>query len=147
MENTETIEIKKFELPRYMICEHMEEIQQVKVNIFKLNLEELIYEKMFLIFERLFVADNKLEDNKIKLQLERDKLLLETDFSTVLGKSRTNKEEREAYIKPFLADLENKVDECQNKVKFYENKIKSINDLISCRKMELRIETQLKEEE
>ncbi len=147
MENTETIEIKKVELPAYQVCEHMQEIEKVKVNIFRLNLEELIFEKMFLIFEKLFVADNRLEDNKVKLQLKRDELLLETDFSAVLGKSRTNKEEREAYIKPFLADLENKVDECNDKVKFYENKLKILNDLIELRKFELKIETHLQEED
>ena len=58
MENTENIEKKKVEIPAYQVCEHMKEIQDVTANIFRLNLEELIYEKMFILFERLFVADN-----------------------------------------------------------------------------------------
>lgn len=147
MENKEQIEVKKVELPQYMICEHMKDMQEVAVSIFRLNLEELIFEKMYLLFEKLFIADNKMEDAKIQLQLQRDKLLLETDFSKELGKSRHNKEEREAYIKPFLAECEEKVDECETKVKTYETKLKIINDLISMRKLELRIETTLKEEE
>ena len=147
MENKNEIEIKKVEMPQYQICEHMADMQEVKISIFRLNLEELIYEKMYLLFEKLFINDNKCEDAKIQLQLKRDKLLLETDFSKELGKSRTNKEEREAYIKPFLAECEDKVDEYTALVKNYETKIKIINDLISLRKLELKIETTLQEED
>ena len=144
MENTETIEIKKVELPAYQVCEHMKEINDVTANIFRLNLEELIYEKMFILFEKLFVADNKYQDAKVELQTQSDKLLLETDFKSM---GLTNEKQRNAYMKPLLAELEDKKEEATANVKFYENKLKILNDLISLRKMELRIETQLKEEE
>lgn len=142
MENKE-IEIVKVELPLYQICESME-IQKVKVNIFKLTLEELIYEKMFILFERLFVADNEYEDAKIELQMETDKLLLETDFKS---KGLTNEKMRTAYMKPLLANLEDNKEEKAEKVKFYEAKLKIINDLINLRKFELKIETNLQKEE
>lgn len=143
MENKE-LEIVKVELPLYQICESMEEIQKVKVNIFRLTLEELIYEKMFILFERLFVADNEYEDAKIELQMETDKLLLETDFKS---KGLTNEKMRTAYMKPLLANLEDNKEEKAEKVKFYEAKLKIINDLINLRKFELKIETNLQKEE
>ena len=135
----------KTAIPIYELSESKLELTEQKVSLFKLDLQELIYEKMFLLFEKLQVNENKLAEAEIDLQICKDKLLLETDFSEVLGKSRTNQGERDAYMKPFLAEHENKIDEYNTVVKFYKTKLNIINDLITAKRTLLTIEGALHE--
>ncbi|WP_458454395.1 hypothetical protein [Methanobrevibacter sp.] len=130
-------------IPLYKVAEHQIEEGGVYMPIFELKLEGCIYEKMFLLFEKLQPVQNQLEDAKIDVEIKKHKLLLETDFSKALGKTRTNKEEREAYIKPLLADEENLVDELENLKVFYTNKINILNDLINMKRTLLKIEGDL----
>ena len=132
-------------IPIYELSESKLELTETKTSIFKLDLQELIYEKMFLLFEKLQVNENKLAEAEIDLQICKDKLLLETDFNEVLGKSRTNQAERDAYMKPFLAEHENKIDEYNTVVKFYKTKLNIINDLITAKRTLLTIEGALHE--
>ena len=58
------------------------------------------------------------------------KLLIDTDFSEALGKSRTNKEEREAYINREMARV-------IATRKSYEHSIDIVNDLLRLRMKEV----------
>ena len=51
----------------------------------------------------------------------------ETDFSEVLGKSRTNQAERDAWMQPKLQAHIDAVNDMKKDVKFYEKKIIIIN--------------------
>ena len=53
----ETENIKETKMPAYMITEHLK--AQGDYSIFNLNLEQLIFEKMFLLFEKLQPAQKK----------------------------------------------------------------------------------------
>ena len=140
--NRETVNIeeeKVVEIPKYIAIESNAGIG----NIFDCTLEQLIYEKMYLMFEVQMPLDEKLFTAKCELQTAKDKLINETDFSKELGKSRTNQAEREAYMKPYLAEYEEKVNELTKKVKYYENKILIVNDLIRYKRTALKIEAEL----
>lgn len=137
IENAEEKAIK-IELPLYMQVE-----SGTKGSIFDLRLEDLIFEKMFLIFEKQMPIDEKLFTAECNLQTAKDKIISETDFSEVLGKSRTNQAERDAYMKPLLETEQKAVDELKDKVKFYTNKIVIINDLIKAKRTALKIEAEL----
>jgi len=143
MENT--IEVKKVELPFHQIAESISDFENgEKVNIFRCNLEELIYEKMFIMFEKYIPAVEELQTKKLDLQLATDKILLETDFKSL---GLTNEKMRNAHIKPLVAGQEDAVDDWECKVRHYKAKLELINDLISARKLELKIETNLQKEE
>lgn len=130
------------EMPKYLKAEHL----QVTASIFDLNLEQLIYEKMFLLFEKVTVLNNKISTAEVELQVTKDKMLLETDFAKELDEKRPTIAMKEAYMKPFLADIENKIDELKSEYDFYKTKIIILNDLIKTRRMELKIENALMEE-
>lgn len=127
------------------ICESKQDMFGLTVTIMDLQLQDLIFEKMYLLFQKLQPAIKDLETARIELQVNRDKLLLETDFEKELGKSRTNKDERMAVIKPLLAPFEDKVDEFNDKVKFYKDKLEILNDLIKAQRTLLSIEGALKQ--
>lgn len=147
MENTEQINIeKKVEIPKYLQAEHLLEAG-VTASIFDLKLEDLVYEKMVLMFEKYNPAVKNLDTAKIDLQMQKDKLLLETDFKTVLNESRPTVAMKEAYIKPLVAQFEDKVDECKDQVEYYKSKLAIVNDLIKNRRIELKIENTLLEED
>lgn len=128
------------------ICESKQDMFGQTVSIMDLQLKDLIFEKMYLLFQKLQPAIKDLETAKIDLQVNKDKFLLETDFEKELGKSRTNKDERMAVIKPLLAPFEDKVDEFNDKVIFYKNKLEILNDLIKAQRTLLSIEGALKQQ-
>lgn len=146
MENTEKNDVKKVEIPKYLQAEHLLEAG-VTASIFDLKLEDLVFEKMVLMFEKYNPAVKKLDTAKIDLQMQKDKLLLETDFKTELNESRPTVAMKEAYIKPLVAKFEDKVDECKDQVEYYKSKLAIVNDLIKNRRIELKIENTLLEEE
>ena len=111
-----------------------------KVSIFDLQLEDLIFEKMFLLFQKLQPAMLNLEDAKVELQFNKDKLLMETDFKTELGESRPTIAMKEAYMKPHLAEFEEKVSTNEEMVTFYKDKLNILNDLIKAQRTLLNIE-------
>lgn len=142
-EDIEKVEIKQMQ--EYLVCETIRNQTGDIVSIMDLQLPQLIFEKMFLLFERLRVAENNLETAKIDLQIKKDTLLLETDFKTVLNESRPTVAMKEAYMKPHLADFENKVDKYNQQAVFYKDKINIINDLIRKERLLLEIEGGLKQ--
>jgi len=127
------------------ICESKQDIFGLTVTIMDLQLQDLIFEKMYILFQKLQPAIKDLETAKIDLQVNKDKFLLETDFEKELGKSRTNKDERMAVIKPLLAPFEDKVDKFEDTVTFYKNKLNILNDLIKAQRTLLTIEGALKQ--
>ena len=131
---------QEVKMPAYLLAETKE-----NTSIFNLNLSELIFEKMFILFEKIQTANNNLETAKIELQLQKDKLLLETDFKAELGESRPTVAMKEAYMKPHLANLENKVDKYANEVVYYKDKVNVLNDLIKSQRLMLRLEGALTE--
>ena len=133
----------KIEINDYLKCEFKLEAG-VTTSILNLNLEELVYEKMYLMFEKLAPANANLEKCKIKLQLKSDVILLETDFKKL---GLTNEKMRNAYVKPLVAEFEDRVDLAKEKVVYYKAKLEIINDLIQTRSLELKIENNLMEED
>ena len=127
------------------VCESKQDMFAQTVSIMDLQLKDLIFEKMYLLFQKLQPAMSNLEYAEIELKTEENKLLLETDFEKELGKSRTNKDERNAFIKPLLSKYEEKVDDLDYEVKFYKNKIEILNDLIKAQRTLLTIEGALKQ--
>lgn len=138
-ENNIDVEAKEVAIPKYVEVENPTSTG----NIFDLQLEDLIYEKMFIMFEKQMPQQRTLHNLKCELQDKKDKIISETDFSKVLGKSRTNQAEREAYMKPQLADLQSKIDELEKTIKYYENKIIIINDLIRYKRTQLKIQAEM----
>lgn len=147
MENTEKIDVeKKVEIPKYLLSESKLEMG-ITASIFDLKLEDLVFEKMVLLFEKYNPAVKNLDTAKIDLQIEKDRLLLETDFKKELNESRPTVAMKEAYIKPLVAKLEDKVDKCKDQVEYYKSKLAIVNDLIKNRRIELKIENTLLEED
>ena len=130
----------KVELPFYRVAESLLDSQNLLIDIFDLNLEKLIFEKMFILFQRLDVAETNLETEKINLLIVKEKLMLETNFNEVLGKTRHNKDEREAWMRPHLVKFEDKIDAFEHDIKFYKNKLNILNDLISMKRNLLKVE-------
>ena len=133
-------------MPKYLICEFKQEMGVISP-IFDLKLEDLVYEKMFILFEKLQPLNNKIAEAEVELQTNKDKLLLETDFKKELGENRPTIAMKEAYMKPLLAEYEDKVDELTDSKVWYNNKLTILNDLIKTRRLELKIEGNLHEEE
>ena len=127
-------------LPPYEVSETY--LPAVK-SIFNLNLEELIYEKMTILYEHQFKLEKDLFDKEIELQTTKDKIILETDFAKAIGKSRPNQADREAYIRPTIAPIENEIDNLKRDIAFYKHKIIIINDLIKARRVQLQIDAEL----
>ena len=142
-EDIEKVEIK--EMPEYLVCETVRNQTGKIVSIMDLQLPQLIFEKMYLLFEKLRVAENNLAIAENNLQVKKDALLLETDFKTVLNESRPTVAMKEAYIKNFTKEDENKIKEHNATVVFYKDKLNIINDLIRKERLLLEIEGALKQ--
>ena len=93
--------------------------------LFDYNAEELIRNKD--------IVQLRLTELEIDLMKKEGELLMHTDFSQVLGKSRTNKEEREAYVTSQLLDL-------KEAIKLHKNSLNIVNDLIKLRMQEVKSE-------
>lgn len=144
IDETENVkETEETKMPAYMIAEHLK--TQGDYSIFNLNLEQLIYEKMVLLFEKLQRLQNDLKFAEIALKDRKDTLLLETDFKKELGESRPTVAMKEAWMKPYLAELEADVDLKSDEILFYKNKLTIINDLIKHKRLLLQVEGGLKE--
>ena len=98
------------------------EITGTDKEIFKMTAYDLIRNKDQLVMD----YNEFMEDYREK----EAKLLIETDFSEVLGKSRTNEKERKAYINQQMA-LEISVKAS------YEHSIDIVNDLLRLRMNEV----------
>ena len=101
------------------------EITGTDKEVFQMNALDLIRTKDELVLD----YNDFMEEYREK----EAKLYIETDFSKVLGKSRTNKEEREAYINQEMA-----VEKTARQS--YEHSIDVLNDLIRLRMKEVKKE-------
>ena len=99
------------------------EITGTDKEVFQMNALDLIRTKDELVLD----YNDFMEEYREK----EAKLYIETDFSKVLGKSRTNKEEREAYINQEMA-IEKTARQS------YEHSIDVLNDLIRLRMKEVK---------
>ena len=127
------------------VCESKHDMFGLTVSIMDLKLQDLIFEKMYLLFQKLQPAMKNLESAKIELQDKKDDLLLNTDFKEKLNESRPTVAMKEAYIKPLVIKQQQKVDEFEDSVVFYKNKLNILNDLIKAQRTLLDIEGALKQ--
>ena len=105
------------------LCNYLnKEITGTSKSIYEMTAFDLIRNK-----DQLIMDYNQF---MIKYRELEAKLLIDTDFSEALGKSRTNKEEREAYINREMA----KVIAVR---KSYEHSIDIVNDLLRLRMKEV----------
>ena len=147
-ENKENV-AEELAIKNYEKSESKSDLYGIKnASIFLLNLEDLTYEKMYLQFEKLAPAQYKLDGAKVDMQVKKDKLLLETDWKKEYpNESRITNAIKDAHIKPLLAEVEEKIDDLTEQVNFYKTKISIVSDLIKNRRLELKIENSLLEEE
>ena len=127
------------------VCESKHDMFGLTVSIMDLKLQDLIFEKMYLLFQKLQPAMKNWESAKIELQDKKDDLLLNTDFKEKLNESRPTVAMKEAYIKPLVIKQQQKVDEFEDSVVFYKNKLNILNDLIKAQRTLLDIEGALKQ--
>lgn len=137
-------EVKKPQIPFYLTSESKLQETGNVYNIFDLNLEEVVYEKMFILFEKYQVIQKKLDDAKVELQIKKEEMLMSVDFKKELDSNRPTIAEKDAYMRPFLAEYEEKVDKLNYDLKYYSDKLKVLNDLISTKRLMLEIEASLK---
>ncbi len=105
------------------LCNYLnKEITGTSKSIYEMTAFDLIRNK-----DQLIMDYNQFMTKYRELEA---KLLIDTDFSEALGKSRTNKEEREAYINREMA----KVIAVR---KSYEHSIDIVNDLLRLRMKEV----------
>ena len=116
------------------VCESKQDMFGLTVSIMDLKLQDLIFEKMYLLFQKLQPAMKNLESAKIELQDKKDDLLLNTDFKEKLNESRPTVAMKEAYIKPLVIKQQQKVDKFEDTVTFYKNKLNILNDLIKAQR-------------
>lgn len=137
--------VEEIEPKLYSIAEHALEFGYT-MNLFKMDLEQLIYEKMFVLFEKLAPLNVNLKDAEVKLTMEKEELLRTLDFKKELGiTTKPTIADKEAVMRPFLAKLEDKVEEYEKDIAFYKNKIVIINDLIKMQRLQLRMEAAINE--
>lgn len=130
-------------LPKYRLVESQLE-HGVEKDIIRLQLDNLIFEKMFILFERHEPAIRNLESAKVERQMEKDRLLAETDFKKELGiTTKPTIADKDAVMAPFLAKFDDKIEKCEENVVFYKNKITILNDLIESRRLQLKMEAAL----
>lgn len=138
--STEDNNLPKSSIEDYELSESKQELHNTTVSIMDLKLEDLIYEKMYLLFEKLQPSLNKLESSKINYKIAKEKLLLETDFKKELNENRVTVSMKEAYITPLLTPHQVSIDKSNDDVVFYKNKLNILNDLIKHQRLLLEIE-------
>lgn len=147
-ENKENV-AEELAIKNYEKSESKSDLYGIKnASIFLLNLEDLTYEKMYLQFEKLAPAQYKLDGAKVDMQVKKDKLLLETDWKKEYpNESRITNAIKDAHMKPLLESYVKRIDYLQRQITFYTNKISIVSELIRNRRLELKIENSLLEEE
>jgi len=126
----------------YVICENKFEMTGAKVSIFDLQLQDLIFEKMFIMFQKLQPANKNVAQTKAELQVAKDDLLMQTNFKEVLGESRPTVAMKEAWInkQTSIKDLTDKLNSYEEDVQTYKDKVNILNDLIKAQRTLLAIE-------
>lgn len=78
--------------------------------------------------------DEYLKANR-EYKKEKCKLMLETDFETILNKSRPTVDEKNAYVDLNTLHLKEEKDKKYNEIKYLEMKLELINDNIELKKV------------
>ena len=132
-------------IPKYRLAESALDYGVVK-DIVPMQLEDLVFEKMYILFEKHEPCIRSLKKNKLEYQDLKDKLLREIDFQKELGiTTKPTIADKDAVMKPYLAELEEKIEKIKENIAFYENKITILNDLIKTRRLQLKIEAAINE--
>lgn len=127
----------------YAVCEFKKENDAVEVTIFDLNINDLVFEKMFLLFQKLMPLQKELSKVKADEQNKRNDLLLKLDFATLTGEKRPTVAMKDSIMDKKLEKELSDIGVLTEKVEFYKNKIKIVNDLISNARLLLKIENEL----
>jgi len=127
----------------YAVCEFKKENDAVEVSVFDLNINDLVFEKMFLLFQKLMPLQKKLSKVKAEEQNKRNDYLLKLDFATLTGEKRPTVAMKDSIMDKKLEKELSDINKLTEKVEFYKNKIKIVNDLISNARLLLKIENEL----
>lgn len=127
-------------IPEYEISESAKEMG-INKSIFTLNLDDLVYEKMFILFELLDPAERVLLNTQQEMKNKKDELLRTIDFKKELNiTTKPTIADKDAVMKPHLQEFENTIKTTKDDIKLYENKLVIINDLIKNKRLQLKIE-------
>lgn len=137
-------EVEKPQIPFYIVSESKLQETGKEYNLFDLSLEEVVYEKMYILFEKYQYIQKKLDTAKLELQIKKEQMLMEIDFKEVLDTNRPTIAEKDAYMRPYLAEVEDEVDKWKYELKFYGDKLNVLNDIIATKRLLLEIEASLK---
>lgn len=130
----------KVEIPEYEISESAKEMGIVK-SIFNLSLDDLVYEKMFILFEKQNPLEKDLIKAKQDLKLKKDELLRTIDFKKELNiETKPTIADKDAVMKPHLQVFEDKINTAKDEISKYKDKLVIINDLIKNKRLQLKIE-------
>ena len=130
----------KVEIPEYEISESAKEMGIVK-SIFNLSLDDLVYEKMFILFEKQNPLEKDLIKAKQDLKLKKDELLRTIDFKKELNiETKPTIADKDAVMKPHLKVFEDKINTAKDEITKYKDKLVIINDLIKNKRLQLKIE-------
>lgn len=127
----------------YAVCEFKKENDAVEVSVFDLNINDLVFEKMFLLFQKLMPLQKELSEVKAEEQNKRNEFLLKLDFATLTGEKRPTVAMKDSIMDKKLEKELSDIGVLTEKVEFYKNKIKIVNDLISNARLLLKIENEL----
>lgn len=131
---------KKIVIPEYEISESAKEMGIIK-SIFNLSLDDLVYEKMFIMFEKLNPLEKDLVKAKQDLKAKKDELLRTIDFKKELNiTTKPTIADKDAVMKPHLKEFEDKINTANEDIKKYKDKLVIINDLINNKRVQLKVE-------
>lgn len=131
---------KKIVIPEYEISESAKEMGIMK-SIFNLSLDDLVYEKMFIMFEKLNPLEKDLVKAKQDLKAKKDELLRTIDFKKELNiTTKPTIADKDAVMKPHLQEFEDKINTANEDIKKYKDKLVIINDLINNKRVQMKVE-------
>ena len=134
------VDQKKIVIPEYEISESAKEMGIMK-SIFNLSLDDLVYEKMFIMFEKLNPLEKDLVKAKQDLKAKKDELLRTIDFKKELNiTTKPTIADKDAVMKPHLKVFEDKINTANEDIKKYKDKLVIINDLINNKRVQLKVE-------
>ena len=141
------VDQKKIVIPEYEISESAKEMGIMK-SIFNLSLDDLVYEKMFLMFEKISPLEKTLFNTKQDLKNKKDELLRTIDFKKELNiTTKPTIADKDAVMKHHLKEFEDKINTANEDIKKYTDKLVIINDLINNKRVQLKVEGNLFEKE
>ena len=134
------VDQKKIVIPEYEISESAREMG-ISKSIFNLSLDDLVYEKMFLMFEKISPLEKTLFNTKQDLKNKKDELLRTIDFKKELNiTTKPTIADKDAVMKHHLKEFEDKINTANEDIKKYTDKLVIINDLIDNKRVQLKVE-------